>query len=49
MPDIVESPSRLRAKGDERADRQAFRQVEKWMAMIREIDQDRQPEPKRAD
>jgi len=49
MPDIVESPSRPRAKGDERADRQAFRQVEKWMATIREIEQDRQPEPKRTD
>jgi hypothetical protein len=45
MPDIVESPSKPCAKGDERADKQ----VEKWMATIREIEQDRQPEPKRTD
>ena len=49
MPDIVEPPSKPRIKGDERTDKQAFAQVEKWMAMIREINQDRQPEPKRAD
>ncbi len=48
MPDL-ESSSKPSSKRDARADKQAFNQVEKWMAMIREIDQDRQPEPKRAD
>jgi hypothetical protein len=49
MPDIVEPSSKPRSKRDERTDKQAFAQVEKWMAMIREINQDRQPELKRAD
>ena len=49
MSDMVESSSKPRDKRDERADKQAFTQVEKWMAMIREIDKDRQAEPKRAD
>jgi hypothetical protein len=49
MSDIAESSSEPRSKRNERTDKQAFAQVEKWMAMIREIDQDRQPEPKRAD
>lgn len=49
MSDIAGSSSKPRGKRDERTDKQAFTQVEKWMAMIREIDQDRQPEPKRVD
>jgi hypothetical protein len=49
MSDIAESSSEPCSKRNERTDKQAFAQVEKWMAMIREIDQDRQPEPKRAD
>ena len=48
MSDIAESSAKPSSKRDERTDKQAFAQVEKWMAMIREIDQDRQPEPKRA-
>jgi hypothetical protein len=47
MADIAES-SKPRNKRDEHTDKQALSRVEKWMAMIREIDQDRQPEPKRA-
>jgi hypothetical protein len=50
MPDIAESSSKPPfRKRNERTDRQAFTQVEKWMAMIREIDQDRRPEQKPAD
>ena len=49
MADIAESSSKPHGKRDQRTDKQAFTQVEKWMAMIREIDQDRQAEPKRAD
>jgi hypothetical protein len=49
MSDIAESSAKPSSKRDERTDKQAFAQVEKWMAMIREIDQDRQPKPKRAD
>ena len=49
MSDIADTSSKPSAKRDARTDEQAFAQVEKWMAMIREIDQDRQPKPKRAD
>jgi hypothetical protein len=49
MSDSAESSSKPRSKRDQRPDKQAFAQVEKWMAMIREIDQDRHPEPERAD
>ena len=34
-------------KRNNQADRQAFAQVEKWMAMIREISGEQQREPKR--
>ena len=47
MADIAES-SKPR-KRDERTDKQAFAQVEKWMAMIREIDREPQTDHKRAD
>ena len=49
MSDIAESSSKPGSKRNERTDKQAFAQVEKWMAMIREFDQDRPPEPKRGD
>ena len=49
MSDIADTSSKPNTKRDERTDKQAFAQVEKWMAMIRQIDQDRQPEPERAD
>jgi len=48
MSDIAEPSSKPRTKHGERTDKQAFTQVEKWMAMIREIDQE-QAERKRAD
>ena len=46
---IRETSSKPNAKRDERTDEQAFTQVEKWMAMIREIDREPQAERKRAD
>ena len=49
MSDIADTSSKPNTKRDERTDKQAFDQVEKWMAMIREIDQERQTEHKRAD
>jgi hypothetical protein len=49
MSDIADTSSKPNTKRDERTDKQAFAQVEKWMAMIREIDQERQMEHKRAD
>ena len=41
--------SKPSAKRDARTDEQAFAQVEKWMAMIREIDREPQTDHKRAD
>jgi hypothetical protein len=49
MSNIAEPSSKPRNKRDERTDKQAFAQVEKWMAMIREIDRERQTERERAD
>ena len=49
MSDIADTSSKPSTKRDERTDKRAFDQVEKWMAMIREIDQERQTEHKRAD
>jgi len=46
MSDIAESSSKPGSKRDERTDKQAFAQVEKWMAMIREISRERQAPPK---
>jgi len=48
MSDIVEPSSEWRSKRDEGTDKQVYAQVEKWMAMIREIDQERQTERERA-
>jgi hypothetical protein len=49
MSGIAEPSSKPHGKRDERTDKQAFTQVEKWMAMIREIDQQRQTERERMD
>jgi hypothetical protein len=49
MSDIADTSSKSSTKPDERTDKQAFARVEKWMAMIREIDQERPTEHKRAD
>ena len=49
MSDIADTSSKSNAKRDERTDKQAFAQVEKSMAMIREIDREPQTEHKRAD
>jgi hypothetical protein len=38
MSDIAEPPSNRRSNRDRRTDKQAFAQVEKWVATIREID-----------
>jgi alkylhydroperoxidase family enzyme len=48
MSDIAEPPCNRRSNRDRRTDKQAFAQVEKWMATIREIDQERQTEHERA-
>ena len=42
MSDIDDASSKPGAKRDARTDDQAFAQVEKWMAMIREIDREPQ-------
>jgi hypothetical protein len=49
MSDIADTSSKPNAKRDERTDKQAFAQVEKWMAMIHEIDRGPQTDHKRAD
>jgi hypothetical protein len=49
MSDIAEPSSKPRTERDERTDKEAYARVEKWMAMIREIDQERQIERERAD
>jgi hypothetical protein len=49
MSDIAKPSSKPRTERDERTDKEAYAQVEKWMAMIREIDQERQIERERAD
>jgi hypothetical protein len=49
MSDIADRSSQPSTKRDEHTDKQTFAQVEKWMEMIREIDQERQTEHKRAD
>jgi hypothetical protein len=42
MSQTADTPSRLNAKRDDAADKHALDQVEKWMAMIREISHERQ-------
>ena len=49
MSGIADTSSKPNTKRDECTDKQAFAQVEKWMAMIREIDREQQTEHKRAD
>jgi hypothetical protein len=49
MSGIADPPSESSSKRDDRTNEQAFAQVEKWMAMIREIDEQPQTEHKRAD
>ena len=49
MSDIADTSSKPSAKRDARTDEQAFAQVEKWMAMIREIDEERAAQTKRSD
>jgi hypothetical protein len=47
MSEIADTPSPQTARRNDRADKQAFAQVEKWMAMIREISSERQAQTKR--
>jgi len=48
MSEIADTRSGTTARrDDDQADKQAFAQVEKWMAMIREIDAERQAQTKR--
>jgi hypothetical protein len=49
MSDVDDASSKPGAKRDARTDNQAFTQVEKWLAMIREIDREPPPERKRAE
>ncbi|MGC1352497.1 MAG: hypothetical protein WA858_22390 [Xanthobacteraceae bacterium] len=48
MSEIADTQSGTTARhDDEQADKRVFAQVEKWMAMIREIDAERQVQTKR--
>ena len=47
MSEIADTPSPQTARRDDRADKQAFAQVEKWMGMIREISNERRAQTKR--
>jgi hypothetical protein len=47
MSEIADPQSKPTTRRDEEADKQAFAQVEKWMAMIRQIDQERAAQTKR--
>ena len=49
MSGIPDTSSKVRAKRDEGVDKRAFGQVEKWMTMIREIDQEPETEHEPAD
>jgi hypothetical protein len=42
MSEVAETPSKPTTKRDGQADKQVFAQVEKWMAMIRELNHERQ-------
>ena len=48
MSEIADTQSRPTTRRDDQADKQAFAQVEKWMAMIREIAHERQAPTKLA-
>ena len=48
MPE-TDTQSKPASAQSETADKHALAQVEKWMAMIREIDREQQTEHKRAD
>jgi hypothetical protein len=48
MSDIADRQSRPTTRRDDQADKQAFAQVEKWMATIREIAHERQTPTKLA-
>jgi hypothetical protein len=49
MSEITDTQSSPATRRDDQADKQAFAQVEKWMAMIREISDERQAQTKRDD
>jgi len=49
MSEIADPSAEPSTSRDAHTDKQAFAQVEKWMAMIREIDREQQTEHKRAD
>jgi hypothetical protein len=48
MSEIADTQSPPTTRRDDQADKQAFAQVEKWMAMIREISHERQAQTKLA-
>jgi hypothetical protein len=49
MSETADTQSNPTTRRDDQADKQVFDQVEKWMAMIREIDAERQAQTKRDD
>jgi hypothetical protein len=49
MSRTADAQSNPTTRRDDQADKRAFDQVEKWMAMIREIDAERQAQTKRDD
>jgi len=47
MSETADTQSKARAVGGSRSDKEALAQVEKWLAMIREISRERQAHPDR--
>jgi hypothetical protein len=47
MSEIADTQSRATTRRDDQADKQAFAQIEKWMAMIREIDEEPEAQTRR--
>jgi hypothetical protein len=48
MSEVAETQSKPTTKRDDQADKRAFAQVEKWMAMIRELNGEQQAQTKPA-
>ena len=48
MSETADTQSQPTTRRDDQADKRAFAQVEKWMAMIREISHERQAQTKLA-
>jgi len=46
MSEVAETRSSAKTQREQQADQQALAQVEKWMAMIRALNEEREPERK---